>query len=326
MRIGVGDRQFATDSTCPAHQRSARFTGWGYRQFGRFDGIDLGLLLRDEAGWRARGHPISVRAARKGESRVQAFRTGRCLRRKEPTSPPGEPGPGQTDVDGIGHVEQSHSTTVGADSVPEQVAASRSEFTQPFADLNVSEMTLDQPEKCEKSSLSAKAKFPTGAGSFRPASTSFRDGALKRGATIEGLQRILTQQMGVNNRKGILSVMPEENQPMDGLDHLWQRGINSQDDEQLEKDLIAAERQLSSIARRPSFNDRCCNGRTRGPLPRRSAVGADGATNAGATPIPALRNFPQPHAGIRRFPTDCVAEKVRLATKMRHNGPQSVRR
>jgi len=34
---------------------------------------------------------------------------------------------------------------------------------------------------------------------------------------------------------------------MDGLDHLWQRGINSQDDEQLEKDLIAAERQLSSI-------------------------------------------------------------------------------
>ena len=46
--------------------------------------------------------------------------------------------------------EQSHSTTVGADSVPEQVAASRSEFTQPFADLNVSEMTLDQLREMRK--------------------------------------------------------------------------------------------------------------------------------------------------------------------------------
>ena len=62
-----------------------------------------------------------------------------------------------------------------------------------------------------------------------------------------GLKRILIQQRCVNSRNGVLSVRPEEKQPMDGLDHLWQRGINSQDDEELERDLIAAERQLSSI-------------------------------------------------------------------------------
>ena len=143
--------------------------------------------------------------------------------------------------------EQSHSTTVGADSVPEQVAASRSEFTQPFADLNVSDMTLDQLREMRKVLTERESQISYWRRIIQARLDLLRDGALKRGATIEGLQRILTQQMGVNNRKGILSVMPEENQPMDGLDHLWHRGINSQDDEQLEKDLIAAERQLSSI-------------------------------------------------------------------------------
>jgi hypothetical protein len=143
--------------------------------------------------------------------------------------------------------EQSGSATVGSGSVPEQVAASRSEFAQPFADLDVTNMTLDQLRQMRKILTERESQISYWRRIIQARLDLLRDGALKRGATIEGLQRILSQQMGVNNRKGILSVMPEEDQPMAGLDHLWHRGINSQDDEELERDLIAAERQLSSI-------------------------------------------------------------------------------
>lgn len=73
-----------------------------------------------------------------------------------------------------------------------------------------------------------------------------RDGAVKRGATVEGLHRILSQQMGANTRKGILSLQPLGGQPIEGLDQLWNRGMNDADGEQLKARLVAVELELSA--------------------------------------------------------------------------------
>lgn len=72
-----------------------------------------------------------------------------------------------------------------------------------------------------------------------------REGAAPRGTTVEGLHRILSQQMGTNSRKGMLKVRPDQDQPMAGLDHLWHRSINGNEDDLLEADLRQAEHQLS---------------------------------------------------------------------------------
>lgn len=76
-----------------------------------------------------------------------------------------------------------------------------------------------------------------------------RDGSLKRGTTVEGLQRVLSQQLGQNNRVALMNVQPGGGvPPIDGLGHLWNRGIDPSPEEAalLDADLITAERALSA--------------------------------------------------------------------------------
>ena len=76
-----------------------------------------------------------------------------------------------------------------------------------------------------------------------------RDGSIKRGATVEGLQRVLSQQLGHQSRLALINTQPGEDlPPIEGLSHLWNRGINATPDEAaaLDIDLIAAEKQLSA--------------------------------------------------------------------------------
>ncbi len=79
-----------------------------------------------------------------------------------------------------------------------------------------------------------------------------RDSSIHGAATAEGLERVLTQQLGANQRLGILSVQPRGAAPLAGLDRLWNRTVG--DDQaagtELEADLLAAERELSSLRSR----------------------------------------------------------------------------
>ncbi len=76
-----------------------------------------------------------------------------------------------------------------------------------------------------------------------------RDGSLRRGATVEGLQRVLSQHLGSNSRKVLLDVYGSDSQPVQliGLGHLWSRGITTSSEQnlELETDLVAAEGALS---------------------------------------------------------------------------------
>lgn len=75
------------------------------------------------------------------------------------------------------------------------------------------------------------------------------DGSLRRGTTIDGLQRVLSQQLGNNDRLALMDVQPAGGlPPIEGLGHLWNRGINPTPTERadLESDLKAAEKALSA--------------------------------------------------------------------------------
>ncbi len=76
-----------------------------------------------------------------------------------------------------------------------------------------------------------------------------RDGSLRRGATVEGLQRVLSKHLGSNSRKVLLDVYGRDSQPVQllGLGDLWSRGITASADQnlELEADLVAAEGALS---------------------------------------------------------------------------------
>lgn len=75
------------------------------------------------------------------------------------------------------------------------------------------------------------------------------DGSLRRGTTVDGLQRVLSQQLGSNNRLALMDVQPAGGlPPIDGLGHLWNRGIDPTPAEraELEDDLLAAEQALSA--------------------------------------------------------------------------------
>jgi len=76
-----------------------------------------------------------------------------------------------------------------------------------------------------------------------------RDSAIRGVATIEGLERVLTRQLGGNQRLGVLSVQPQGAAPLAGLDHLWNRSIRVGDlgGAELEADLVVAERKLSAL-------------------------------------------------------------------------------
>ncbi len=76
-----------------------------------------------------------------------------------------------------------------------------------------------------------------------------RTGALRRGASIEGLQEVLSQQLGTNSRKAHLPVQRQSNE-IDGMDdelaELWAT-VDTEHigDERLLTELQAVERQLS---------------------------------------------------------------------------------
>lgn len=73
------------------------------------------------------------------------------------------------------------------------------------------------------------------------------EGVVKHGASKDGLQRVLSHRLGVNNRLGLLAVGPQGKQPLAGLDHLWHRSLTASPDEEeaLEAELRDAEKQLS---------------------------------------------------------------------------------
>ncbi|MGV1037247.1 MAG: hypothetical protein ACOYD0_09505 [Candidatus Nanopelagicales bacterium] len=76
-----------------------------------------------------------------------------------------------------------------------------------------------------------------------------RDGSLRRGATVEGLQRVLSKHLDSNSRKVLLATYGRDSQPVQliGLGDLWSRGITTSADQnlELESDLVAAEGALS---------------------------------------------------------------------------------
>lgn len=75
------------------------------------------------------------------------------------------------------------------------------------------------------------------------------DGSLRRGTTVDGLERVLSQQLGSNNRLALMDVQPAGGlPPIEGLGHLWSRGINPTPVERTElaDDLRAAEKALSA--------------------------------------------------------------------------------
>lgn len=141
--------------------------------------------------------------------------------------------------------DESVKPPVGADSIPGQAADSRSGGLHPFVGQRVENMSLEQLREMRKVLTDRESQISYWRRIIQARLDLLRDGAVKRGATIEGLQRILSQQMGANSRKGMLSLRPQQDQPIAGLDHLWHRGINGTDDDQLERDLLAAEHQLS---------------------------------------------------------------------------------
>lgn len=134
---------------------------------------------------------------------------------------------------------------IGDDAVPNQVDAARSDGGFAELDLDVASLTLAQLREIRRVLTERESHVSYWRRIIQARLDLMRDGAVKRGATVEGLQRILSQQMGANSRKGILSLQPQGDQPLAGLDHLWNRGINGVEDEQLELELIAAERDLS---------------------------------------------------------------------------------
>jgi len=83
-----------------------------------------------------------------------------------------------------------------------------------------------------------------------------RDGSLKRSASIEGLQRILSQQLGNNNRKVLMDVQSGfgDIPNVAGLGSLWNRMDDDLDnDSNLVEQLVVAERELSK--RRNELHD-----------------------------------------------------------------------
>lgn len=141
--------------------------------------------------------------------------------------------------------DESTQPPVGADSIPGQTADSRSGDLHPFGGKQVADMSLEELREMRKVLTDRESQISYWRRIIQARLDLLRDGSVKRGATVEGLQRILSQQMGANSRKGMLSLRPQQDQPIAGLDHLWHRGINGADDEQLERDLLAAEHQLS---------------------------------------------------------------------------------
>lgn len=130
-------------------------------------------------------------------------------------------------------------------AVPDQVDASRSDDGSAAIDLDVERLSLPQLREIRRILTERESQVSYWRRIIQARLDLLRDGAVKRGATVEGLQRILSQQMGANSRKGILSLQPQGEQPLAGLDHLWNRGINGSEDDQLEFELTAAERELS---------------------------------------------------------------------------------
>ncbi len=136
------------------------------------------------------------------------------------------------------------------DVLPSQLDASQAD-AQPFGgggepDLDVTVLPLAQLREIRRILTERESRVSYWRRIIQARLDLLRDGAVKRGASVEGLQRILSQQMGANSRKGMLSVQPPGGQPIAGLNHLWNRGINGADDEQLELELVAAERELSA--------------------------------------------------------------------------------
>lgn len=141
--------------------------------------------------------------------------------------------------------DDRNNSAAGEASVPLQVVDTRSDGIDSFVGQRVEDMSLDQLREMRRVLTERESQVSYWRRIIQARLDLLRDGSLKRGATIEGLQRILSQQMGANSRKGMLSLSPQQEQPIAGLDHLWHRGINGADDQQLTEDLVAAEQKLS---------------------------------------------------------------------------------
>ena len=95
---------------------------------------------------------------------------------------------------------------LGDDAVPDQVDASRAGAVTSAADFDVESLPLEKLRKVRQLLTERENQVSYWRRIIQARLDLLRDGAVKRGATVEGLHRILSQQMGANSRKGILSV------------------------------------------------------------------------------------------------------------------------
>ncbi|MEI6620393.1 MAG: hypothetical protein WCP28_00610 [Actinomycetes bacterium] len=140
-----------------------------------------------------------------------------------------------------------HSVGGSVDSVPEQSWSRPGSVTTPLADL-----TLQEIRERRQRLMALEGRVSYWRRIIQARLDLLRDGSLKRGTTVEGLQRVLSQQLGSNNRLALMNVQPGVGMPpIDGLGHLWNRGIDPTGEERaaLEADLKAAEQQLSTRRR-----------------------------------------------------------------------------
>lgn len=137
---------------------------------------------------------------------------------------------------------------VPAASIPEQVDRSRYVRNFPHEVVDVTTLSLAQLRARRKELQAHESHVSYWRRIIQARLDLLEEGVVKHGASGDGLQRVLTQRLGVNNRLGLLSVQPQGGQPLAGLDHLWHRTLTASVDEQAELDaeLREAEHELST--------------------------------------------------------------------------------
>lgn len=130
-----------------------------------------------------------------------------------------------------------------------QSATQRGSQSGDCTTTDVSELTLDELRECRKVLTMRESQISYWRRIIQARLDLVRDSAIHGVATVEGLERVLTRQLGGNQRLGILSVQPQGAAPFAGLEHLWNRSIRVGDlgGSDLESDLVAAERKLSAL-------------------------------------------------------------------------------
>lgn len=142
----------------------------------------------------------------------------------------------------------SDATTDGDGNQPPQ-ARTQLHYVEPNADeqVDVTTLTLEQLRERRRDLSTRESHVSYWRRIIQARLDLLEDGVVAHGATKDGLHRVLTRRLGVNNRLGLLSVQPSGPQPLAGLDHLWHRTITAspEESEELDAQLHQAEQELS---------------------------------------------------------------------------------